>query len=77
MGWVLGHLLGYVLLGIALARARVIPAWAAFLIVIAAPIMGPFAYPTHLGILQVLGYILVFIGSIPAAGVMLKGQEVG
>lgn len=72
IGWVLGHLLGYVLLGIALARARAIPLWAASLLVIAAPLMGPLAYPTHLGILQVLGYILVLIGSIPAALAMLK-----
>lgn len=71
-GWVVGHLLGYVFLGIALARARVIPQWAAWLIVASAPLMGPIAYGTGLGILQVLGYVLVFIGSIPAALAMLK-----
>ena len=74
-GWVIGHLLGYVFLGIALARARVIPQWAAWLIVASAPLMGPIAYGSGLGILQVLGYVLVFIGSIPAALVMLKGSE--
>lgn len=74
-GWVIGHLLGYVLLGIALARARVIPLWAACLIVAAALLMGPIAYGTGLGLLQVLGYVLVFIGSIPAALVMLRGRD--
>ena len=75
IAWLFGHLLGYVLLGIALARARAIPLWAACLIIASAPLMGPIAYGTGLGILQVLGYVLVFIGSIPAAFAMLKGAE--
>jgi hypothetical protein len=70
--WVIGHLLGYVFLGIALWRARVIGWWAASLIVSSAPLMGPVAYATNLGLLQVLGYVLVFVGSIPAALAMLK-----
>lgn len=71
-GWVIGHLLGYVLLGIALLRARVIPRWAAWLIIVSPLVMGPIAYGTGLGLLQVLGYVLVFIGSIPAALAILK-----
>jgi hypothetical protein len=77
-GWVIGHLLGYVLLGIALLRARVIPQWAAWLLIVSPLIMGPMAYGTGLGVLQVLGYLLVFVGSIPAAVVTLRrsdGQE--
>ena len=77
-GWVIGHLLGYVLLGIALARAQVVPLWAACLIIVSAPWMGPIAYGTRLGLLQVLGYALVFIGSVPAALAILRrsGEEV-
>ena len=75
IAWLFGHLLGYVLLGIALARARAIPLWAACLIVASAPLMGPIAYGTGLGLLQVLGFVLVFIGSVPAALAMLKGKE--
>jgi len=75
IAWLFGHLLGYVLLGIALARARVIPLWAASLIIASAPLMGPIAYGTGLGLLQVLGFVLVFIGSVPAALAMLKGKE--
>jgi hypothetical protein len=71
-GWVIGHLLGYVLLGIALLRARTIPRWAAWLIIVSAPIMGPLSYGTGLGLLQVLGYVLVFIASVPAALAILK-----
>jgi len=74
-GWIIGHLLGYVLLGIALLRARVIPRWAAWLFIVSPLLMGPLAYGTGLGLLQVLGYVLVFIGSVPAAIVMLKRKS--
>jgi hypothetical protein len=75
-GWIIGHLLGYVLLGIALARARAIPRWAAWLLIASPLLMGPIAYGTGLGLLQVLGYVLVFVGSIPAAFATLKrGDE--
>jgi hypothetical protein len=70
--WIIGHLLGYVLLGIALLRARVIPLWAAWLFIVSPLLMGPLAYGTGLGLLQVLGYVLVFIASIPAAAATLK-----
>ena len=73
--WVIGHLLGYVLLGIALARARAIPLWAACLFIVSAPIMGPIAYGTNRGLLQVLSYVLVFIGSVPAALAFLKRRD--
>jgi hypothetical protein len=75
-GWVLGHLGGYVLLGIAHLRARVIPRWAAWLIIMSGPLMGPIAYGFNIGILQVLGYVLVFIGSVPAAYAVLKARGV-
>jgi hypothetical protein len=74
-GWVIGHLLGYLLLGIALLRARVIPMWAAWLIIVSAPVMGPIAYGTRIGVIQIIGYLMVFIGSVPAALAMLKGRE--
>jgi hypothetical protein len=51
------------------------PFWAACLIVAGVPFQM-IAYPTRLGILQVLGFALVFIGSIPAALALLKfGDE--
>ncbi|HLG60994.1 MAG TPA: hypothetical protein VKY19_03610 [Ktedonosporobacter sp.] len=69
--WVVGHLLGYILLGIALARARTIPLWAAGLIILGIPCQAV-AYMTHQGIFQLLSYALIFIGSIPAALAMLS-----
>ena len=71
IGWVLGHWIGYVLLGSALWRARVIPRWASGLIIVSGPMMGPIAYGTNLGSVQVLGFVLVLIGSLPAAIAML------
>lgn len=69
--WVIGHLLGYVLLGTALARARAIPLWAASLIILGIPLQA-IAYMAHQGIFQLLSYALIFIGSIPAALAMLN-----
>ena len=37
--------------------------------------MEPIAYGTGLGLIQVLGYVLVFIGSVPAAIAMLKRRD--
>ncbi|HLI89854.1 MAG TPA: hypothetical protein VKV37_14285 [Ktedonobacteraceae bacterium] len=73
--WVVGHLFGYVFLGIALLRARAVPRWAAWLIIVSAPLMGPIAYPAHLGILQIFGFVLVLIGSVPAAFAMLRSRD--
>ena len=72
--WVVGHLLGYVLLGIALGRARVVPLWAACLIVASIPLQAV-AYIASQGIFQLLSYVLIFIGSVPAALTMLKGRD--
>jgi hypothetical protein len=74
-GWVIGHLLGYVLLGIALARARAIPLWAAWLLIVSPLLMGPLAYGTGLGLLQVFGYVLIFIASVPAAFATWRGRD--
>lgn len=74
-GWVFGHLLGYVFLGITLLRAKVVPKWSAWSIILSAPLMGPIAYGTNNGPLQVLGYLLVFFGSIPAAMAMVQGKD--
>jgi hypothetical protein len=70
--WLFGHLFGYILLGIALLRARVIPRWAAWLFIVSAPLMGPIAYGVNVGLLQILGFVLVFIASVPAALAMLR-----
>ena len=64
--YVICHLSGYVLLGIALARARIIPPWAAWSLVLISPITL-IAFPTHLHELLYLVIALWFVGSVPAA----------
>ena len=71
-GWVIGHQLAYVLLGLASWRAKVIPKWAGILLIVSAPIMGPIAYGIGNGWIQVAGFGLVLIASIPAAIKMLR-----
>jgi hypothetical protein len=74
-GWVIGHLFGYVFLGAALLRARSISRWASWMIIISAPIMGPLAYGLGSGYLQVAGFALVFVGSIPAAMALMRKTD--
>jgi hypothetical protein len=70
--WLFGHLVGYVLIGIALLRARAIPRWAAWLFIGSPLLMGPIAYGSGQGLLQILGYVLVLVASAPAAFAMLR-----
>ncbi len=72
IGWVAGHLLGYLFLGLAFLRAKVVPAWSALLVVAAVPIMGPFAYGFQQNVLQILGYLMVAVACIPAARTLIS-----
>ena len=74
-GWVLGHLLGYVLLGIAFVRSGLVPRWSGVLLVVATPVMGPLAYGSGLNILQILAYVLVAVASLPVARVLLASRS--
>lgn len=66
-GWVIGHLLGYVLLGAALLRSNLVPRWSGALLIVAAPLMGPLAYGSGINALQVGGYLIVALASVPVA----------
>ncbi len=74
-GWVLGHLLGYLFLGIALLRSGVVPRWSGVLLVVATPVMGPLAYGSGLNVLQILAYVLVAVASLAVARVLLMGRS--
>jgi hypothetical protein len=64
--YVIGHLLAYVILPIALYRARVIPAWAAWALALTSPLtVASFATRQHALLYLVLA--LWIAGSIPAA----------
>src|SRR5437764_878204 len=71
---VLGHLIGWLVLGIALWRAQVIPFWAACCFILNVP-LTMLAYGRFEGIWQIVGTALIFIGSIPAAFAMLRAKN--
>jgi len=64
--YVICHLVAYVLLGIALGRAGVIPTWAAWTLALTSPITV-IAFPTHVHELLYVVAALMLAGSIPAA----------
>ncbi len=72
VGWFFGHMLGYILLGLALDRANAIPRWATWLMIVAVPVMGPLAYGSGQGSLQALGFVLIAVASVPAAVTLLR-----
>ena len=72
--WVFGHLLGYLLLGCAFVRARVIPLWAGWFLIISVPLQM-IGYPTNQGLFQIAGFVLVLLASIPAASALLTFRD--
>ena len=74
-----GIVLGPVLIGAALWRARTIPIWAALLVMISRLVVFLFLlFPSLPGVyVQLLSCILLFIGSIPATLAVLKGKDDG
>lgn len=69
-----GHLVAYVLLGLALRRARVVPAWSAWLMIASSPVtVVGFAVPA-LKTLIYAGVIAVFVASIPAAHALYEDR---
>ncbi len=60
------------LLGIALGRTHMIPAWAAWAIILRSPIQV-FGFLTHTGLsIEIVTYGLLLIGSIPVALALLN-----
>jgi hypothetical protein len=74
-GWVIGHLVAYVLLGLALLRSGVTPLWSGALLIVAALIMGPLAYGTGTNVLQVGAFVAVAAASVPAAARLWLGEK--
>ena len=76
--YVIGHLLSAVLIGIMLARLRIVPGWAAWAFALTSPLtMAYFAVHT-IEVRYVLRYLICalwMIGAAPAAVAMLKDEE--
>jgi hypothetical protein len=70
-GWVIGHLVAYVALGIAFLRTPALPRWSGAALIAAAPLMGALAYGLGQNALQILGFILVAAACVPAARLLI------
>ncbi|MET9019143.1 hypothetical protein ABZV93_04085 [Actinopolymorpha sp. NPDC004070] len=66
--YIVGHLAAYVLLGIALRRARIVPAWAAWAMVASSPLtMAMFVLPGNSVAVGAVAIGLLVASSVPAA----------
>jgi hypothetical protein len=79
--YVVFHLVAYVLFGVALRRARVVPAWAAWSLIASSLVtIAAFAIPGNVGtvgrVVGDLGLFLLLVGSLPAARAMMVWQGV-
>jgi hypothetical protein len=72
--YVICHLLAYVVLGAALGRAHLIPAWAAWALVLTSPITI-LAFPTRQHVLLYVVVALWLAGSIPAADAIWRTRH--
>lgn len=69
--YIVGHLVAYVLLGIALHRAQAIPRWAAWAIIASSPLtLAAFALPGSPRAIGAVALGLLLAGSLPAARAM-------
>src|SRR6266542_3377640 len=69
--YIVGHLVAYVLLGIALRRARVLPGWAAWSMIASSPLtLAAFVLPGSPRAIGGIALALLVVGSLPAARTM-------
>lgn len=70
--FIIGMLIGPMLLGIGLGRARLIPMWAMWALILRVPLQVA-GFPTHIGLsIEFVTFGLLLIGSIPVALALLK-----
>lgn len=73
--FIIGHLIGPMLLGIGLGRTRLIPVWAAWTIILRTPLQIA-GFLTHIGLsVEIVTYGLLLIGSLPIALALLKFSD--
>jgi hypothetical protein len=74
--YIVGHLVAYVLLGIALRRAGVIPRWAAWSMIASSPLtIAAFILPGGPRVIGSVALTLLVLGSLPAARKALVGRQ--
>jgi hypothetical protein len=72
--YVIGHLVAFVVLAIALRRAEAIPSWAAWALALTSPVTV-IAFPSHEQRLLYVVAALWIVGSLPAARALWNGPE--
>lgn len=73
--FIIGHLIGPMLLGIALVRARLIPAWAMWVLILRIPLQAA-GFIAKIGLtMEIYTYGLLFIASIPVAFALLTFRD--
>jgi hypothetical protein len=72
--YVVGHVAGLILLGVALLRAHVIPAWAAWAIIVSAPLHLIFAVAVPAAVPMALAWLLTAVGFAMAARVLTRPE---
>jgi hypothetical protein len=72
--YVVVHLVAYVLLGVALLRARVVPWWAGWSMIVSSPVtVAGFVLPGRpVATVGIAGLALLLVGCVPAARAMLS-----
>ncbi|MFI0479171.1 hypothetical protein [Actinomadura sp. 9N215] len=73
--FVAGHILGVVLLGIALWRGRIIPAWAGIALIASQPLHAIFAAALPNATLDGLAWGLTAVGFAAAAPAVARGAD--
>ena len=75
--YVIGHLLSAVLIGIMLARLRIVPGWAAWTFALTSPLTMAYFSVHIIEVRYVLRYLICaswIIGTVPAALAMFKDE---
>lgn len=74
--FIIGHLFGPMLLGIALVRAKLVPIWVMWILILRIPLQA-IGFLLTIGLtMEIYTYALLFLASIPIALALLKSHDV-
>lgn len=75
LAFIIGHLFGPMLLGIALVRAKLVPVWVMWVLIVRIPLQA-IGFKLNIGLtMEIYTYALLFLASIPIALALLKSDE--
>ncbi|MCH6471979.1 hypothetical protein [Sinomonas terrae] len=71
--YIVGHLAAYVVLGIVLMRARAVPRWAGWALILSTPVtLATFVVPGKPLVFGDVALVLIVVGSLPAARALIR-----